>query len=104
MTLFKRSACYAMLLIAGASHSVFAQISSINSAVYTPRQYNDVPLATLTVVSNYPSLISFEEQNVSKPTGFANRDAWHFSNNSGASPYLFNNHDAFTITMTVNAS
>src|ERR1051326_7525482 len=100
MTLFKRSACYAMLLIAGASHSVFAQISSINSAVYTPRQYNDVPLATLTVVSNYPSLISFEEQNVSKPTGFANRDAWHFSNN-GTTAYLFSNNDAFTITMDV---
>src|SRR5436309_14253108 len=78
-----------------------AQISTINSVVYTPRQYNDVPGATLTVVSNYPSLISFEEQNVSKPTGFANRDSWHFSNNSGASPFLFGNSDAFTITMTV---
>src|SRR5438105_10560528 len=84
----------------GLTMAASAQISTINSAVYTPRQYNDVPAATLTVVSNYPSLISFEEQNVSKPTGFANRDSWHFSNN-GSTPYLFNNSDAFTITMDV---
>src|SRR5438105_6521124 len=85
----------------GLTMAASAQISTINSAVYTPRQYNDVPAETLTVVSNYPSLISFEEQNVSKPTGFANRDSWHFSNDSGATAYLFNNSDAFTITMTV---
>src|SRR5882724_4352507 len=100
MTLFQSSAYCAMfasLTISGA----FAQISTINSAVYSPRQYNDVPGATLTVVSNYPSLISFKEQNVSKPTGFANRDSWHFSSNSGASPFLFGSTDYFTATMTV---
>src|SRR5712691_3364773 len=100
MTSFQRSAYCAMfaaLTVSGA----YAQISSINSATYTPRQFNDVPAATLTIVSNYPSLISFEEQNVSKLTGFANRDAWHFSNNGGVSSYLFNNNDAFTITMTI---
>jgi hypothetical protein len=88
---------FASLTVSGA----FAQISTINSAVYTPRQFNDVPAATLTVVSNYPTLISFEEQNVSKPTGFANRDSWHFSSDSGASPFLFGNTDYFTATMTV---
>ncbi len=97
----KRIATWAMLVGLAASNAALGQISTINSAVYTPRQFNDVPGATLTVVSNYPSLISFEEQNVSKPTGFANRDSWHFSNDSGASPYFFSNHDAFTITMTV---
>src|SRR6267154_6854835 len=56
---------------------------------------------TLTIVSNYPSLISFEEQNVSQPTGFANRDSWHFSSDSGASPFLFGSTDYFTATMTV---
>jgi hypothetical protein len=84
-----------------AANSALAQISTINSAVFTPRQFNDIPAATLTVVSNYPSEISFEEQNVSKPTGFANRDSWHFSNNNGVSPFLFGNSDAFTITMDV---
>lgn len=100
MTLFQRTAYCAMFasfMVSGA----FAQISTINSAVYTPRQFNDIPAATLTVVSNYPSLISFKEQNVSKPTGFANRDSWHFSANSGASPFLFGNSDYFTVTMTV---
>src|SRR6266478_258560 len=100
MTSFQRSAYCAMfaaLTVSGA----YAQISTINSAVFTPRQFNDVPAATLTVVSNYPSLISFEEQNVSKATGFANRDSWHFSSNSGASPFLFGATDYFTVTMTV---
>ena len=83
------------------ANGALAQISSINSANVTTRQFNDVPGATLTLVSNYPSLISFEEQNVSAPTGFANRDSWHFSNNSGASAFLFGNSDAFTITMDV---
>jgi len=84
-----------------AAGSASGQISTINSVVYTPRQFNDIPAATVTVVSNYPSLISVEEQNVSQPTGFANRDSWLFSNNSGAGPFLFGNSDAFTITMTV---
>src|SRR5712671_108570 len=101
MSLFQLSARTLTIVSLGLSTAVFAQISTINSVVYTPRQFNDVPTATLTVVSNYPSLISFEEQNVSKPTGFANRDSWHFSSDSGASPYAFSNHDAFTITMTV---
>jgi hypothetical protein len=84
------------------ANSALAQISTINSAVFTPRQFNDIPAATLTVVSNYPSEISFEEQNVSRTNGgFANRDSWHFSNNNGASSFLFGNSDAFTITMDV---
>ena len=79
----------------------WAQISTINSAVYTPRQFNDVPGSTLTVVSNYPSLISFQDQDVSRTNGFANRHSWHFSSTSGASPFHFSNHVYFTITMTV---
>lgn len=87
------------LLAAG---SVSAQISSINSAVYTPRQYNDIPNATLTVVSNYPSLISFDYQNVSRTNNvFADRSSWHFSNDGGVSAYMFSNNDSFTITMDV---
>src|SRR6266849_6200227 len=96
-----RYTSYATLIALAAANAAFAQISTINSAVYTPRQFNDIPAATLTVVSNYPSLISFEEQNVSKTNGFANRDSWHFSSNSGRSAFLFGNSDAFTITMTV---
>jgi len=97
----KRYTVYSCIL-GLAANSALSQISSINSVVYTPRQYNDIPAATLTVVSNYPSDISFEEQNVSRTNGgFANRDSWHFSNNNGVSPFLFGNSDAFTITMDV---
>src|ERR1051325_1437699 len=99
---FTQNCARALILISvGFVTETYAQISTINSVVYTPRQFNDVPAATLTIVSNYPSLISFEEQNVSKPTGFANRDSWHFSADSGATPCLFNNSNAFTITMTL---
>ena len=101
MSLFKLKACYTALIAISAANGALAQISTINSAVYTPRQYNDIPAATLTVVSNYPALISFEEQNVSKPTGYANRDSWHFSKTSGASAFAFSNTVAFTVTMTV---
>jgi hypothetical protein len=99
--MYQHNARNIALVSLGLTMAASAQISSINSAVYTPRQFNDVPAATLTVVSNYPSLISFEEQNVSKPTGFANRDSWHFSSDNGVSPFLFGNNDAFTITMDV---
>ncbi len=101
MSSLKHTACIAGIVGLTAVNGVVAQISTINSAAYTPRQFNDVPGATLTVVSNYPSLISFEEQNVSKPTGFANRDSWHFSNNSGASPFAFSNNVYWTMTMEV---
>src|SRR5438034_11374540 len=101
MSISQRCARNVALIGLGFATGAHGQISSINSVVYTPRQFNDVPAATVTVVSNYPSLISFEEQNVSKPTGFANRDSWHFSSDNGASPYYFSNHDAFTITMDV---
>src|SRR6266446_571263 len=100
MSKYQHCARHVALISLGFTMAASAQISTINSVVYTPRQFNDVPGATVTVLSNYPSLISFEEQNVSKPTGFANRDSWHFSNN-GVSPFLFGNSDAFTITMDV---
>jgi hypothetical protein len=93
--------CFATILSLGAlNRNVFAQISTINSAIITSRQFNDIPGAKLTVVSNYPTLISFDEQNVSTSmAAFANRDSWHFSNDSGASQFLFQHNDYFTITM-----
>src|SRR5262249_38398996 len=78
-----------------------AQVTSINSAAVSPRVYNDVPSATLTVVTNYPALISFREQNVSAPTGFANRDVWHFSNDGGTTAYQFQSNDYFQASMTI---
>ncbi len=102
MSHLKRYACSAAFVGLVAVSPAVAQISTINSVVYTPRQFNDIPGATLTIVSNYPSLISIEYQNVSTTNAaFADRTSWHFSNNSGASPFMFSNHDAFTVTMNV---
>lgn len=100
MSRVKRYACYAAFVGFAVTNGAFAQISTINSATYHPREFNDVPGSSLTVVSNYPSLIAFEDRNVSAPTGFANRHVWRFSNNEGASPYTFSNNEFFTVTMT----
>jgi hypothetical protein len=78
-----------------------AQVGSIHSAIIEPRVFDDVPSATLTVGNNYPTGISFVEQNVSSSTGFANRDVWYFSNNGGTSPYQFQNNDYFQSTFEV---
>jgi hypothetical protein len=99
MTHLKRSTFIGLSLAAAITSN--AQISTINSANYHPREFNDVPNSTLTVVSNYPSLISFDDQNVSKPTGFANRHVWRFSNDSGATAYKFSNDTFFSVFMTV---
>ena len=89
------------LVIASVAH---AQVSTINSVVINPREFNDIPGATLNVGTIYqpfphPSLISFTEQGVSAPNGFANRDAWRFSDNSGV--YDFQNNDYFSVSMSL---
>jgi hypothetical protein len=102
MSFPKRYTSYATLIALASANAAFAQISSINSAVIIPRYFNDIPGASLTVVSNYPSLISFDYQNVSTTnSAFADRSVWHFSKNNGVSSFLFGNSDAFTITMDV---
>lgn len=93
--------CAESLIVLGFGFSASGQVSTINSAAVAPRFYNDVPGATLTVVTNYPSLISFDEQNVSSATGFANRDMWHFSNDGGATAYQFQSTDYFQVSMKI---
>ncbi len=100
MTSFQRSA-YCAILVTLASSGAFAQISTINSANIHPREFNDISGSSLTVVSNYPSLISFTDQNVSQLTGFANRHVWRFSSDSGATPHRFSNDEFFSVSMTV---
>lgn len=105
LTLSKLSNCralYAALGLALATATAAnAQISAINSAFIDPRVYDDVPAATLTIVSNYPSDISFTEQNVSSPTGFANRDIWYFSANGGSNAYQFQSTNYFLASFNV---
>src|SRR6516162_2825060 len=94
----------AVIMFLSASGAL-AQISSINSAVIIPRYFNDITNASLTVVSNYPSLISFDYQNVSTTNpAFADRSVWQFSKDGGHSAFIFGNNDAFTITMDVTLS
>jgi hypothetical protein len=91
--------CKIALVALGFNTSLYSQISTINSANYHPREFNDVPGSTLTVVSNYPSLISFTDQNVSATSGFANRHVWRFSSDSGATPLPLSNDTFFTVFM-----
>jgi len=102
MLYLKRSTVWAALIGLATVNGAFGQISAINSVVYSLRQNNDIPNATLTVVSNYPSFISIEYQNVSTTNHvFADRTSWHFSKDGGKTPFLFSNSDSFTITMQV---
>jgi hypothetical protein len=77
--------------------SARAQISTVNSVITTPREWNDIPDAGITTVSTYPSLVSFTESGVSAATGFANRDVWRFSNDGGTTAYLFQDDDYFDV-------
>ena len=79
----------------------YAQVGTIDSAIVSPRVYNDITNATLTVVTNYPALISFSEKNVSGTNGFANRDVWHFSADKGATAYQFQSNDYFQVSMKI---
>ncbi len=89
----------AVLGLASAT-AALAQISTISSAVISPRVFNDVPGATFTPVNNYPSLVSLSETGVSAPTGFANRDVWQYSNN-GTTPYMFAHNEYFTASFNL---
>jgi len=101
LTQIKNYALCAALFGLAAGNGAFAQLSTINSAAIHPREFNDVPGSILTVVSNYPALVSFQDVNVSAATGFANRHVWRFSADAGVTPYHFNNNEFFTATMTL---
>jgi hypothetical protein len=109
MTSLQRYTCKATLIalcLAFAS-GAYAQISSINSAIITPRVWNDYPSATVTYLNNYASLITLGESGEynTGSSGYANRDFWQFSNNGGSSAYVLGAGDtAFTASFTLNAS
>lgn len=84
--------------------AVFAQVSSINSAIVHPRVFNDIPTATFGLANNYPVSLKFTESNVSAATGFANRDVWYFSNDGGGTNYSFQNNDFFQSSFQINMS
>jgi hypothetical protein len=89
----------------GVASGALAGVTSINSAVVTPRLFHDITNATFTGINNYPTFIAFAETGVSTATGFANRDLWQYSAN-GTTPYSFQNGDyfyaSFNLTLTGN--
>lgn len=105
MSFVNRCAFCAALIGLAAANGAYAQINTINSAVVTPRVFNDITNATFTGVANYPSSISLSEARVSQTNGFANRDIWQFSNN-GTTAYQIQDGQyfqaAFDLTLTGN--
>lgn len=86
-----------------ATSGAYAQISSINSAVISPRVFNDFPAATGNYINNYPTSITLGESDEAGASGFANKDEWQFSNN-GTSAYTLGAFDFFTVSMTLNVT
>lgn len=86
-----------------ATTGAYAQIGSINSAVISPRVFNDFPSATGNYINNYPTSITLGEANEAGATGFANKDEWAFSNN-GTSAYTLGAFDFFTVSMSLTVT
>src|SRR5262245_14171119 len=97
---FLQTACATLVALATVT-TAFADVNSINSIRLYPREFNDIPGASLVtgVGLGSPLSLSFYEQHVSAATGFANRDVWRFSNNGGLNPYAFQHNDYFMATM-----
>lgn len=72
---------------------------SPNSAVITPRVFNDCPGSNLTTVNNYPAQIVIDDANVGC-VGWANLHLWRFSED-GSNAAVFANGDAFRFCATV---
>jgi hypothetical protein len=89
------------LVVLATTTAAFAQVSSINSVRLFPREFNDIPGASLMtgIGLGSPLSFSFTEQHVSASTGFANRDVWRFSNDHGLTAYNFAHNDYFTASM-----
>jgi hypothetical protein len=118
MTSLQRYTCNATLigLCLAAANGAYAQVNSgsavfqnititgdpsINSDIIHNRVFNGYPSATRTTVNNYPSLVSFSEQNVVGASGNANRDDWRFSSDGGATDHLFQNNEYWSISASV---
>jgi len=77
-----------------------AQVSSIEWVMYQPRFINDIPVFPYGMGMGYPSVIGFDEEGISAPTGYANEDVWRFSNDAFTA-YQFQSNDFFRVSMIV---
>ena len=75
-----------------------------NSAIIMPRVWNDCPASTLTLVNNYPALISMNDTDV-ECVGWTNLHVWAFSED-GVTPAVFENcsHYKFSAVFTGSLS
>ena len=96
-----------LFCLVGAGPAFAQNVSTINSARVSAREFNDDPTSNFTSTNTYPALISLSDQSVDKngaAGGFANRHVWRFSNDGGATDFLFSNDSFFDVSMTVNLS
>lgn len=80
--------------------NVASATTAPNGAVITARIYNDCPSSTLVLTNSYPALIKIDDSNLGC-FGFANRHAWSFSSDGGATSQKFRNRDQFSFGATV---
>jgi len=75
-----------------------------NSVVIAPRVWNDCPASTLTLVNNFPSLVSINDTDV-ECVGWTNLHVWAFSED-GITPAVFENcsHYKFSCVFNGNGS
>jgi len=74
-----------------------------NGAVITTRIFNDCPGSSISTNNAYPGVIGIADGG-SGCGGFANRHAWSFSADGGATPIAFVNGDKFSYCATLNIS
>lgn len=100
----KRIRYYVAAALTLACFAGIAQLASatpsVNGAVIVTRVFNDCPSSTITTTNAYPGLINITDSN-NDCFGFANRNAWSFSSDGGASAATFVNGDQFSFCATV---
>src|SRR5438128_759193 len=84
-------------LLATLATQGFAQTPNPNSVLIKQRVFNDCPFSTVTVVNNYPSLISIEDTGLAC-SGFANLHTWSLSTDGGTTAAQFPNNSDFRIS------
>jgi len=97
----KMSALLAIAAVGASSASVLAA-PPINGARINARVFNDNSASTLTVTNNYPTLVQFDDQNLTQ--GFANRHNFRLSGDGGTTAQQFANSDPFAIFADVTIS
>jgi len=105
MSSLKNCIRYATLITLAATGGAYAQLSSVNSAVITPRVFNDMPGAVGNYINAYPGAITIGESGAYRTnSGGLDRDYWALSND-GSHPYILGAGDsAFTIAATLNVT